>query len=223
MDLNDFYNEILFYVDKKMGGWYPPGELDLIVDRAQMTLFNRYYLQYATSQRLADALGPFKVNMSFTTLVNGVVQMPANYLDLISIYTLVTYDDNITRERAVEIIQENQLAIRLNSQVCPVTVYDPIGAQLNDYDIQLYPKMVHNGICTYLLRPQKPIFSYTLVSGRVIVYDVNTSQQLLWNDKDFKSIAMIALEELGINLSEADLTQWGAAKNQQNFTTNMVE
>lgn len=223
MDLNDFYNEILFYVNQKQGGWFSPPELDLIVDRAQMTLFNRYYLQYATSQRLADALAPFKFNMSFTTLVNGIVQMPSNYMDLVSIYTLVTYDDDVTRERAVEIIQENQLAIRLNSQVNPVTVYDPIGAQLSDYDIQLYPKMIHNGICTYLIRPQKPLFSYSLVSGRVIVYDVNTSQQLLWNDKDFKSIAMIALEELGINLSEADLIQWGAAKNQQNFTTNMVE
>lgn len=223
MDLNDFYNEILFYVNQKQGGWYPPGELDLIVDRAQMTLFNRYYLQYATSQRLADALGIFKFNMSFTTLSNGIINMPSNYLDHISTYILVTYDDDVTRERPVEIIPENQLALRLNSQVCPVTVYDPIGVQLNDNDIQLYPKMILNGVCTYLRRPRAPLFSYTLVSGRVIVYDVNTSQQLEWNDKDYKSIALIALEELGINLSENDIIEWGAAKNQQNFTSNMVE
>lgn len=223
MDLNEFYNQINFYVNKAQGSWFAPGELDLMVDRAQITLFNRYYLQFATSQRIADAIGIFKFDMSFTTLVNGIINMPSNYLDLVSVYTLVTYDDSVTRQRAVEIIPENQLSIRLNSQVCPVSVYDPIGVQLNDNDVQLYPKMIHNGVCTYLRRPSKPFFSYTLVSGRVIVYDVNTSIQLEWNEKDYKSIAMIVLEELGINMSEQDITEWGAAKNTQNFTTIMKE
>lgn len=223
MDLNDFYQEINFYINKAQGGWYSPPELDLIVDRAQLTLFNRYYLQFATSQRLDDALAPFKVETTFTTLSNGIINMASNYLNLIALYTMVQDADSVTRPKPVEIINENQLAIRLNSQVCPVTIYDPIGTILNDYDIQLYPKVVHGGYLHYLRRPAKPFFSYTLVSGRVIVYDVDTSTQLEWGEKDFKSIALIALEELGINLSEADLIQWGAAKNQQNFQSNMVE
>lgn len=223
MDLEDFYEQINFYINQKQGGWYSPPELDLMVDRAQMTLYNRYYMQFATSQRLSDVIGIFKFDMSFTTTSNGIVNMPANYLNLLSVYTLVTYDDSVTRQRAVEMISENELSIRLNSQVCPVTVYDPIGIQLSDNDVQLYPKQIHNGVCTYLRRPRAPLFSYSLVSGRVIVYDVNTSQQLEWNDKDYKSIALIVLEELGINLSEADLIQWGAAKNQQNLNSNMVE
>lgn len=222
MDLDDFYDQINFYVNKEQGGWYAPEVLDLIVDRAQITLFNRYYLEYATSQRLADALAPFKVEFPFTA-TGGVINMPNEYLDLISLYTLVTYDDSVTRTRPVEMISENEIAGRLYSQVCPVTIYDPVATQGSDYDIQLYPKVTQGGIMYYLQRPRKPHFVYTLVSGRVIVYNDVDSVQLQWNEKDYKSIALIALEELGINLSEQDIIQWGAAKNTQNFTTKMKE
>lgn len=223
MDLEEFYDQINFYVNKAQGGWYAPGELDLLVDRAQITLFNRYYLQFATSQRLDDALAPFKIEYVFTTTSSGRVNTPDDYLDLLSLYTLVQDPDNVTRPKPVEIVGENELAIRLNSQVCPVTLNDPIGIVKEDHDVQLYPNMIYGGHMFYLRRPVKPFFSYTLVSGRVIVYDDSTSTQLEWGEKDFKSIAMIVLEELGINLSEQDLIQWGAAKNQQNFNSNMVE
>lgn len=223
MDLNDFYAEINFYVNKAQGGWYSPPELDLMVDRAQITLFNRYYLQYATSQRLMDALAPFKIEYVFTTTSSGRINTPNNYLDLLSIYTLVQDADSVTRPKPVEMIGENELAIRLNSQVCPVTVNNPIGILQSDYDVQLYPVTTHAGHMFYLRRPAAPFYSYTLVSGRVIVYNQFLSTQLEWGEKDFKSIALIVLEELGINLSEADLINWGAAKNQQNFTSNMVE
>lgn len=223
MDLEELYNQINFYVNKAQGGWYSPAELDLIVDRAQITLFNRYYIQYATSQRFVDALAPFKGEIIFNTLSNGLVTTSTDYMDLLSIYTLVQDPDNVTRPKPVEIIKEDELAMRLNSQVCPVTASTPIGIMLAGNIVQLYPQQVHAGRLTYLKRPRAPFFSYSLVSGRVIVYDENTSTQLQWAEKDYKSIALIALEELGINLSEQDIIQWGAAKDQQNFMTNMKE
>lgn len=223
MDLEELYNQINFYVNKVQGGWYSPGELDLIVDRAQITLFNRYYLEYATAQRLIDALAPFKTENFFTTLSNGLVSMSTDYMDLLSIYTLVQDPDNVTRPKPVEIIREDELAMRLNSQVCPVTFSSPVGLQLSGNIIRLYPVMVHAGGYTYLRRPRAPFFSYSLVSGRVIVYDPDTSTQLEWPEKDYKSIALIVLEELGINLSEQDIIQWGAAKDQQNFMSKMKE
>lgn len=223
MDLNEAYTLLNFYINKAQGGWYAPGELDLIVDRAQRTLYNTYYLKYSTSQRLDDALAPFKVDFQFTTgtTPGGLITTPIDYLDLLAIYTIVTGSDNITRKRPVDIISEDELVHRVNSQVVPVTVNDPIGVIKKDWNVQLYPEQPQAGIMMYLREPVAPFFAYSLVSGRVIVYNAGASTQLEWSDKDIESILLIALEGLGINLSEADVLQWSELKNQQNFTTTM--
>lgn len=221
MDLNEAYTLLNFYINKEQGGWYPPEELTRIVDRAQRTLYNTYYTKYATSQRLDDALAPFKVDYQFTliTTPNGIITTPGDYLDLLSVYTVVTGSDNVSRKRPVEIVNEEELVNRLNSQVVPVTVNDPIGLIKENWNVQLYPAQPMAGMMMYLRAPVAPYFSYSLVSGRVIVYDPMTSVQLEWSDKDIETILLIALNGLGINLSEADVLQWSELKTQQNFTS----
>lgn len=222
MDLNDAYTFLNFYIDKAMGSWYSPEELDMIVEMGQQTLFNQYYVQFATSQRLDDALAPFKVDQEFSTMVDGIITKPANYLDLLSIYTLVQGADSVTRPRAVEVVSEKELAIRLNSQVCPVSVNDPIALIQSD-QLQLYPAMVHAGHMLYLRRPAAPNYVYTLVSGRVIVYNQMASTQLEWSNKDVNAILIIALNSIGINMNEADILNWSETKSQQNINTNMKQ
>lgn len=225
MDLNEAYTVLNFYINKEQGGWYAPEELTRIVTRAQHTLYNTYYTKYATSQRLDDALAPFKVDFQFTNVSTpaGVITTPDDYLDLLGIYTIVTGGDNITRKRPVEIVNEEELVIRLNSQVAPVTVNDPIGIIKTDWNVQLYPDQPQAGIMMYLRSPVAPYFAYSVVSGRVIVYDQANSVQLEWSDKDIETILLIALNGLGINLSEADVLQWSELKTQQNFNSTIKQ
>lgn len=225
MDLNEAYTLLNFYINKAQGGWYEPAELDLLVDRAQNSLFKTYYDKYATAQTFDDALSPFKVDYQFTTgtTPGGLINTPADYLDLLSIYTVIVDDDNVTRYRPVEIVNEEELIYRRNSQIVPVTVYDPIGIIKQNWDVQLYPAQPAAGIMTYLKSPTPPYFAYSLMSGRVIVYNEADSVQLEWADKDIESILLIALNGIGINLSEADVLQWSQLKNQENFTTIMKQ
>lgn len=225
MDLNEAYTVLNFYINKEQGGWYAPEELTRIVVRAQHTLYNTYYTKYSTSQRLDDALAPFKVDFQFTNVSTpgGLITTPDDYLDLLGIYTIVTGADNITRKRPVEIVNEEELVIRLNSQVAPVTVNDPIGIIKTEWNVQLYPEQPQAGIMMYLRSPVAPYFAYSVVSGRVIVYDQANSVQLEWSDKDVETILLIALNGLGINLSEADILQWSELKTQQNFTSTIKQ
>jgi hypothetical protein len=225
MDLNEVYTVINFYLNKNQGGWYPPEEITRMVVRAQTTLYNNYYTKYSTSQRLDDALAPFKVDFQFTngTTPGGLISTPANYLDLLGIYTLVTGSDNVTRKRPVEIVNEEELVYRLNSQVVPVTVDDPVGIIKATWDVQLYPAQPQAGIMMYLREPVAPNYVYSVVSGRVIVYNQGASTQLEWSDKDIESIILIALNGLGINLGEADILQWSEIKTQQNFTSTIKQ
>lgn len=225
MDLNEVYILLNFYLNKAQGSWYPPEELTRIVDRAQKTLYNTYYTKYATSQRLDDALAPFKVDFQFTlvTTPGGLIPTPDGYLDLLGIYTLVTGGDNITRKRPVEIVSEEELIYRLNSQVVEVTFNDPIGIIKENWNVQLYPSQPQAGIMMYLREPVAPVYAYALVSGRVIVYNQGASTQLEWSDKDIEAIILIALNGLGINLGEADILQWSEIKTQQNFTSTIKQ
>lgn len=215
MNLNEVYTLLNFYINKEQGGWYSPEELTMIVDRAQHTLFNNYYLKYQTSQRLDDALAPFKAEWGFS-VTTGVIVNPVDYQDMLAMTVTVT--DTSTRTLPVEVVTNDELANRLNSQVNPVTVSSPIVVRSNNYGWQLYPKTTHNGVMTYLTIPRAPVFNYSVVSGRVIVYDPTFSIQLQWNDKDILSIIYLALNGLGINLSEGDVLQWSEMKNQQNLT-----
>lgn len=216
MDLNEIYTLINFYINKEQGGWYSPEELTMIVDRAQRTLFNTYYTKYQTSQRLDDALAPFKSSFSFSNAL-GVITNPSNYQDMLAM-TVTTFD-TFTVVRPVEVVPDDELADRLCSQVNPPSLTNPIVVRTSNDDWQLYPKVQHIGTMVYLAKPTAPVFGYTLMSGRVIVYDPLTSVQLEWNDKDILSIILLALNGLGINLSEPDILQWSEMKSQQNFTS----
>jgi hypothetical protein len=217
MDLNDVYTLLNFYINKSQGGWYSPEELTMIVDRAQRTLFNTYYTKYQTSQRLDDALAPFKLLLSFSNAL-GVISVPGDYYDMLSITTTVTDADDITTMRPVEVVTDDELAYRTLSQIDPPSLFSPVAVRITNHGWQLYPKVQHFGNIIYLKQPRSPVFAYSLVSGRVIVYDPLLSTQLEWNDKDILSIILIALNGLGINLSEADILQWSEMKTQQNLT-----
>lgn len=218
MNLDEIFNLLNFYINKSQGGWYSPEELTMVVDRAQRSLFNTYYLKYQTSQRLDDALSPFKTSIFFSN-VNGLVFGVVNYQDLLTITTTVVDPDNITRTRPVEIVPNDELANRIESQIDPPSLLSPIAVRLPGNTWQLYPKVQHVGELIYLTNPRVPFYSYSVVSGRVIVYDPLNSIQLQWNTKDINSIILIALNDLGINLSEGDILQWSELKNQQNFTS----
>lgn len=218
MNLNEIYELLNFYINKAQGGWYSPEELTMIVDRAQRTLFNTYYTKYQTSQRLDDALAPFKAAHVFSH-ATGLITNPADYQDMLAITVTVVDDLNVTRTYPVEAVTDDELGNRLNSQINTPSVSSPIVVRKDNDEWQLYPKVQQAGTMVYLAVPRTPVFGYTLMSGRVIVYDSLTSVQLQWNDKDILSIILIALNGLGINLSEPDILQWSEMKSQQNLTS----
>jgi hypothetical protein len=66
-------------------------------------------------------------------------------------------------------------------------------------------------------RPKKPVYGYNVVGGRNIVYDPINSVQLEWRDTDINMILVKALLSVGINLSDAEVSQFAEMKSQQNY------
>lgn len=222
MTLDKAYDLLNFLINKFQGSWYAPEELDLIVDRAQMALFNSYYLEFSTSQRLNDALGPFKRTYTFTngTSPGGLVSVPADYMHLLSLYTIVMISGVVPiQNRAVPILNEDEKVFRDNSQIIPVSALDPYAVIVQNRNIQLYPAAAQAGVLYYLSRPAAPVFAYSIISGRVIAYNAGASTQLEWADNDILAIMVKALNMLGINLGEQDVLQWSENKDQLNIAS----
>ena len=218
MDLNDQLNFLNFYIAKERGAYYTIAELESVLDYGQMSLFDDLYQKYATSQRIKDALAPFKEVYNFTTLTSGYVIVPDD--DYIKFLDLQIYF-NISDRRVyypVKLINEDERADRLNSQIDPVTSTSPIGEQTAVKTFRLYPTHAYNGNVTYLRRPVKPVFGYSVISSRVIVYNAGTSTQLEWGQDWINTILIKALKSIGINIKEADVSGFAEAASQANYT-----
>ena len=218
MDLNDQINFLNFWIAKERGAYYTIAELESLLDFGSMSVFNDLHPKYATSQRIKDALAPFKEVYNFTTLTSGYVIVPDD--DYIKFLDLQIYF-NISDRRVyypVKLINEDERADRLNSQIDPVTSTSPIGEQTAVKTFRLYPVHTYNGNVTYLKRPVRPVFGYSVISSRVIVYNAGTSTQLEWWQDWINTILIKALKSIGINIKEADVSGFAEAASQANYT-----
>src|ERR1051326_4606008 len=136
MDLQTAYAYLNFEVNKVFATYYSPPDFDLIVDRAQMSLFNDYYDQFGASQRLNDALAPFKSSFQFSNSSSpgGLITMPDDYQHLLSVYTIVQNSvTNLPQNRPVPILNEDEKVARDNSQIYPPSLVDPYAMIAKDW------------------------------------------------------------------------------------------
>lgn len=222
MNLNDAYTFLNFWINKEQGAWYSPPQLDLIVDRAQMSLWVDYYPKYGTSMDVRNSLAPFRTSYDFTNITSpvGLVTLPASpiFLKLIDMYVVMT-DLNGTHFRGVEFPNDDERVDRINSQIIPLSLYDPFGEVKANGVFQLWPNVAMAGRVNYFRRPAAPVFNYSLVSGRVIVYNPVGSTQLEWNETDQNMVLIKALSSIGINIGEQDIMQFAENKDQLNINT----
>lgn len=234
MSIKDVHDIILFYLNKAQNGYVTHEEIDAVLDKAQLALFNQYHTNpklpsqaqsalYGESQRIDDALSTFKSRYTFTPQQSpsGVLTLPADYLHLLSLYTTV-YNNQLWRNvyAGVQVLSEEELIERLESQVIPVSQEDPIAIMNSQNRIQLFPEQGQTGGVYYLRRPAVPKFAYTQ-NGRVITYvppnpnNPNSSVDLEWRDFDINNVISIALSYYGLNMSSAEVIQFAELKSQQ--------
>ena len=161
-------------------------------------------IAYGMTQKIADDLRRFKKVENYTTSIGAgnIIDLTAladEYLHLIGlnntqqlvshhktnfsasngIVTTTVDTPNVNLTKNVKIVDEDELADRLISQICEPDEFSPI-AILGDggTKLQLYPlTTAHNGQIFYLRRPKKPFFSH-VVDGRKIIHNPSNSGTL---------------------------------------------
>jgi hypothetical protein len=135
------------------------------------------------------------------------------YLDLLDITI-----HNASNYYSIKMTNEDELADKLNSQINPPLATAPVGIMYQRRSIQLFPNnTVYTGFVNYMRRPVKPVYGYSVVGGRSIVYNPSQSVQLEWKDTDVNFILLKALSSIGINLSDQEASQFAEMKSQENY------
>jgi hypothetical protein len=221
MTLEEKFNFLNFYINKYTGSWFTVSELTEAVDRGQMAYYSDVKAKYATSNLIKEILSPFRATYDFTTsnTISGYIVVPSNsnYLDLLDLQ--ITYEISGVRTVYVPVamINEDERASRLNSQIDPVTVTNPVGEIVAPRFFRIYPAGGYAGTVTYLRRPAKPAFAYSVISGRVIVFDEANSTDIEWRETEVVPVLLKALRTLGINLTDAEVSEFSAAVTAGNF------
>lgn len=221
MNISEALDFLNFWIGKEKGAYFTVDELVALLDRGQMAYYSDNKAKYATSQLIKEILSPFKRTYSFTpsNTISGYIVIPSNvdYLDLLSIQ--ITYQiSNTVIHVGVPIFNEDEIADRLRSQIDPVTITSPIAEMDIPRFIKMYPTAGYTGSITFLCRPVKPVFSYTLVSGRRIVYDPVNSVQLLWRETEIVPVLLKGLESIEVNLTTQEVSQFAEMKTASNYT-----
>jgi hypothetical protein len=141
---------------------------------------------------------------------NGLITLPANYFHLFAVETIVADSDG-NHYPPVELIGEDELSIRRNSQLTPITVYYPVGMLKAGKLLQIYPQQASAGTVYYLRRPVDCVFAYSQ-TGRTITYNQGGSTQLEWNDAAIAKIIAKAVQYLALNVQDATAIQFNQAK-----------
>jgi hypothetical protein len=231
MTIKDVHDWIRFVTRKYQSGYHSHEQIDSVLDRAQMDVFIDTYgndkqyqpgrpvppTVYGETIFIHHALEPFKEKYNFTTIdtPGGLVSMPSACQIILALHTKA-FNARLGRDavRRVEVMNEEEVIDRLESQVAPVSLYNPIALVSDKNKIQLYPEQPQQGTVFYLRRPLAPRYNYS-VSGRVETYVPSGSQDLEWKDIFLNRVISKALVYLGLNLSDAEVLQFGDAKDKQ--------
>lgn len=215
-NISNIHDDILDIFRKERLALPKHSQIDRALHMAQLDVFYEYFDQYATSQKLHDALSPFKTTMQFTlaTSEDGTITLPSNYVHLLNAYT-ITYDNQYNRpdKNKVEFVSEDELIDALSSQLRPVSVTSPIGIN-NDGTVKIYPEQAQAGVITYLKLPVAPVYAYTQ-SDRQITYDAVNSVQLEWGDIYLNKVIAKAVDYLSQNIVAPDITQFAKIKDKE--------
>lgn len=220
MNIQEAHDFLNFWINKNTGAFYTIPEIDLIIDRGQMSLYSDLKPKYATSQLVKDSLSPFRRVYPFTPTdtISGYIVVPdLEYLDLLDLQITFDISGRGIGYYPIDMVNEDERAHRLNSQIDPVTITSPVGEETAPRYFRMYPLAGYTGSVTYFRRPRKPVFSYTLVSGRIPIYNPITSVQLEWKETDQNAVLLKALQSIGINLSAQEIQNFAQIKTQENW------
>jgi len=218
MTIDQAYRFVNYVANKKQYGYIKPDDFNLLAPQAQISVVMNAYgnpktyqngrpipiIGHSMTTKTQDDLLPLlkrddNGGAGFPT-VNNELDYPIDYLHIDTLERLdVSSFDSFSHLSTSEIIK------RRTSHVQPPTTRFPAVAFYSD-KIRVYPNLT-DVVIVYIRTPVDPVWAYTLVGINPVYDSVNSTQFELPIDKH-NEICMFILQNIGINLSHNELTQY---------------
>lgn len=162
-------------------------------------------ISYEESQRISDALKPFKSEPTPISVSLNKFQTPKDNQHVISV-----------RYNGIDVkrFDEDEIGTVLNSSIVAPTKEYPAYVEYPAY-LKVYPSTISTISVVYLKKPTDAKWAYTLDANGREVYDSVNSVDLQWNEDMYNQLMAVTLEMTGLTLKDSDLTQFFAAKENQ--------
>lgn len=195
----DIWEFVNFVTDKYRNGYISPEEFSKAIDEGQNIVWGTYFGKRQEGNELAlVALQPFYKKVSVTSSGSGLATYPTLWAETQAIYTDL---NGVTTE--ITQVLHNELQQVLASSIYPIAENPRYLEQ--ETGVQLYPKATTIVDWHYLSKPTTPVLGYT-VSGNTVIYDPLTSVQLQFATQYWYEVISIALNYIGVNLSNNEVS-----------------
>lgn len=213
MTIQEIHDYILFVLDKDSGGYVSSAEVDIALDRAQMSIF-RHYLgntreyqpgrpvpraAYGMTSIVDEALYPFKAQVTATPSAGNATFNVSAIEDLMFLVCASTSNSEI------EVVNEEEFHYRNTSSIHSPSLTGPI-ARVYDYSkaagtfrMQFLPVSFASPVVIDVLR-------------RPVQPNLTGGVTLEWKEPQLNEIMNEAIKILSVNTQNVPALQFGASQ-----------
>lgn len=209
-NIYQIYQFFVYLVRKQIGGsLLTIQEAMQALNSGQLDAVETWFADYGVNQKIHDAIRQLRVYQPFTSDSSGMVTYPSDYLHSLGT-PFTVYGSAVTNPTFKN---EDEVAFALTSKLRPVDMENPMIVNTAT-GFSIYPQATQVGAYWYLRLPAAPVLGYTQ-NGREITYDQSTSTQLEFTDVYVNNILARALQYVGVNMSENEISAFANVYNKE--------
>ena len=208
VNIDDVYQQVLSIANKEQRGYITPQEFNLIAHRAQLQIFEEYfldvkkaYLKPGNSSEGSDEndvlLERIAVHKSSDEAsVDGTDHLLSSFFKLLN----VSYDE----KEIPEISARRALQINAHPLSAPTSDH-PVYVRVSERKIRIYPFIDAVVDIDVVEKPATPRWGYVVVNEKAL-YNPNTSADFDLHESEEQNLVNRILELAGIIMKKQDLT-----------------
>tara|TARA_Y100001973_G_scaffold1378_3_gene1947 strand:- start:10247 stop:10924 length:678 start_codon:yes stop_codon:yes gene_type:complete len=219
VNIDTVYQKVLALANKEQRGYITPQEFNLFADHAQAEIFEHYFYEleqrmraHGNSEEYSDTIDNLQEKISIFERTSANNNTPVNIPD--SVYRLgsVFYGDI-----EVQQIQRNELGYINNSPLLkPRLVRGSCYYIRQGNQIRVYPSGIEQVTYTYVERPSKPQWAYTVINGNAMYLPTNSRDFTLHASEETELVYKI-LRLAGVAIQKQDIVQTAMGIDQLNI------
>lgn len=213
LNVDKVFRFVQFVSNKQSRGWVSPEEFNISAELAQIAVYSKLENAFLANKKIHSDMRPF-LKASEETIAATICPFPAGFRQLIECRM------SSTGYGVTEYTQAEITAV-LNSPNFPPTESYP-ACVVRDTGISMYGATAGDVIVEFIGGlTTAPMWNYTIVSNRPVysaaggVLTPTGSVDFEFEDNLFLEISTLIIANVGMNIKQEDVTQFGMAFNKQ--------